>query len=81
MSISCVKKNDIDTQVQADGRFRGSIDKSRNLFNVFLQSVIINQNGVSFVFLQIFYDLVRQINKKSPEKKQKQKKKSSCCLL
>lgn len=29
----------------------------------------------------IFYDLVRQINKKSPEKKQKQKKKSICVLL
>ncbi|XP_026277796.1 ras-related protein Rap1 isoform X1 [Frankliniella occidentalis] len=29
----------------------------------------------------IFYDLVRQINKKSPEKKQKQKKKSVCVLL
>ncbi|KAF4527269.1 hypothetical protein B566_EDAN006988 [Ephemera danica] len=29
----------------------------------------------------IFYDLVRQINKKSPEKKQKQKKKSPCVLL
>ncbi|KAK7592834.1 hypothetical protein V9T40_007586 [Parthenolecanium corni] len=29
----------------------------------------------------IFYDLVRQINKKSPEKKQKTKKKSSCSLL
>ena len=33
-----------------------------------------------FVF-QIFYDLVRQINKKSPEKKQKQKKKPICVLL
>lgn len=31
--------------------------------------------------LQIFYDLVRQINKKSPEKKMKQKKKSLCLLL
>lgn len=30
---------------------------------------------------QIFYDLVRQINKKSPEKKMKQKKKSLCLLL
>uniref|UniRef100_A0A1B0GMJ5 Uncharacterized protein n=1 Tax=Phlebotomus papatasi TaxID=29031 RepID=A0A1B0GMJ5_PHLPP len=30
---------------------------------------------------EIFYDLVRQINKKSPEKKQKQKKKSFCVLL
>lgn len=29
----------------------------------------------------IFYDLVRQINKKSPEKKQKQKKKSICVLF
>ncbi|CAL1673144.1 ras-related protein Rap1 [Linepithema humile] len=29
----------------------------------------------------IFYDLVRQINKKSPEKKMKQKKKSLCLLL
>ncbi|KAL0268030.1 UNVERIFIED_CONTAM: hypothetical protein PYX00_010120 [Menopon gallinae] len=29
----------------------------------------------------IFYDLVQQINKKSPEKKQKQKKKSLCVLL
>jgi len=29
----------------------------------------------------IFYDLVRQINKKSPEKKQKQKKKLLCVLL
>lgn len=29
----------------------------------------------------IFYDLVRQINKKSPEKKPKQKKKSLCVLL
>lgn len=29
----------------------------------------------------IFYDLVRQINKKSPEKKLKQKKKSICVLL
>ncbi|KAL1493268.1 hypothetical protein ABEB36_011352 [Hypothenemus hampei] len=31
--------------------------------------------------IDIFYDLVRQINKKSPEKKQKQKKKSLCALL
>nr|CAI5832722.1 unnamed protein product [Callosobruchus analis] len=31
--------------------------------------------------VDIFYDLVRQINKKSPEKKQKQKKKSICVLL
>lgn len=29
----------------------------------------------------IFYDLVRQVNKKSPEKKPKQKKKSICMLL
>ncbi|XP_076161943.1 RAS oncogene family member Rap1 [Ptiloglossa arizonensis] len=29
----------------------------------------------------VFYDLVRQINKKSPEKKIKQKKKSLCLLL
>uniref|UniRef100_A0A1B6EED1 small monomeric GTPase n=1 Tax=Clastoptera arizonana TaxID=38151 RepID=A0A1B6EED1_9HEMI len=29
----------------------------------------------------IFYDLVRQVNKKSPEKKPKQKKKSLCVLL
>lgn len=29
----------------------------------------------------IFYDLVQQINKKSPEKKQSKKKKSICCLL
>lgn len=29
----------------------------------------------------IFYDLVRQVNKKSPEKKQKQKKKPICVLL
>lgn len=29
----------------------------------------------------IFYDLVRQVNKKSPEKKPKQKKKSICVLL
>lgn len=29
----------------------------------------------------IFYDLVRQINKKSPEKKPRQKKKSPCVLL
>lgn len=29
----------------------------------------------------IFYDLVRQINKKSPEKKQNKKKKSICTLL
>ncbi|ENN80239.1 ras-related protein Rap1 [Dendroctonus ponderosae] len=29
----------------------------------------------------IFYDLVRQINKKSPEKKQNKKKKSLCALL
>ncbi|XP_058795205.1 ras-related protein Rap1 [Phymastichus coffea] len=29
----------------------------------------------------IFYDLVRQINKKSPEKKTKQKKKSLCLVL
>nr|QBH72868.1 rap1 [Thermobia domestica] len=29
----------------------------------------------------IFYDLVRQINKKSPEKKQNKKKKSPCVLL
>ncbi|XP_024082042.1 ras-like protein 3 isoform X2 [Cimex lectularius] len=31
--------------------------------------------------IDIFYDLVRQINKKSPEKKQKQKKKSPCVLV
>jgi hypothetical protein len=38
-------------------------------------------NVTVYVFLQIFYDLVRQINKKSPEKKPKQKKKSLCVLL
>ncbi|PSN48997.1 Ras-like protein 3 [Blattella germanica] len=31
--------------------------------------------------VKIFYDLVRQINKKSPEKKPKQKKKTLCVLL
>lgn len=36
---------------------------------------------LSLSFSQIFYDLVRQINKKSPEKKQKQKKKTLCVLL
>jgi len=36
---------------------------------------------VSFFSFQIFYDLVRQINKKSPEKKQNKKKKSICVLL
>lgn len=29
----------------------------------------------------IFYDLVRQVNKKNPESKQKPKKKSTCCIL
>lgn len=33
------------------------------------------------ILFQIFYDLVRQINKKSPEKKQNKKKKSLCALL
>lgn len=40
-----------------------------------------NSIWIYFQFSQIFYDLVRQINKKSPEKKQKQKKKTLCVLL
>lgn len=35
----------------------------------------------NIIHFQIFYDLVRQINKKSPEKKPKQKKKQLCTLL
>lgn len=31
--------------------------------------------------LQIFYDLVRQINRKTPVEKKKAKKKSNCVLL
>lgn len=38
-------------------------------------------NLIILSLFQIFYDLVRQINRKSPEKKQKQKKKSICTLL
>lgn len=37
-------------------------------------------NGKRFC-LQIFYDLVRQINKKSPEKKPKKQKKTHCNIL
>lgn len=33
------------------------------------------------VHFQIFYDLVRQINRKSPEKKMPNKKKHKCTIL
>ena len=45
---------------------------------VFFFLTSLNHN---FLILQIFYDLVRQINKKSPEKKSSSKKKTHCNIL
>ena len=48
-------------------------------FQIPLVWVVYNINSPDFIF-QIFYDLVRQINSKTPEKPEK-KKKSRCLLL
>lgn len=55
-------------------------DVSSLLFWLIGWKLLVNDYWNKFLF-QIFYDLVRQINKKSPEKKQNKKKKSICALL
>lgn len=52
-----------------------------NVNDVSTSEVIYKHIQTNLCLLQIFYDLVQQINKKSPEKKQSKKKKSICCLL
>lgn len=55
------------------------IDVSLNVSFNFTNSK--NNNYCYFIHPQIFYDLVRQINKKSPEKKMKPPKSKIRCTL
>lgn len=51
-----------------------------NIYDSSIYKLVITKL-IDFFTLQIFNDLVRQINRRSPEKRQKQKKKSMCTLL
>lgn len=59
----------------------GSYFGSRNFLEVRCSYLVRQQLTRSSVPLQIFYDLVRQINRKTPVEKKKPKKKSTCVLL
>ncbi|XP_066581571.1 ras-related protein Rap1 [Prorops nasuta] len=56
-------------------------DQGVNLARQFNCSFMETSAKAKINVYDVFYDLVRQINKKSPEKKMKQKKKSLCRLL
>ncbi|XP_011307020.1 ras-related protein Rap1 [Diachasma alloeum] len=56
-------------------------DQGVNLARLFNCAFMETSAKAKINVYDVFYDLVRQINKKSPEKKMKQKKKSLCLLL
>ncbi|XP_063992526.1 ras-related protein Rap1 [Diachasmimorpha longicaudata] len=56
-------------------------DQGVNLARLFSCAFMETSAKAKINVYDVFYDLVRQINKKSPEKKMKQKKKSLCLLL
>jgi len=56
-------------------------DQGLNLARQFNNCAFLESSAKSKINVnEIFYDLVRQINRKSPEKKKQKSKKSKCCL-
>ncbi|XP_043209228.1 ras-related protein O-Krev-like [Amphibalanus amphitrite] len=57
-------------------------DQGLNLARQFNNCAFLESSAKSKINVnEIFYDLVRQINRKSPEKKKPKSKKSKCCLF